>query len=452
MSGEARPSAALPTAPVDRWLAPMRRFLHVEAASGVVLLACTIVALAAANSPLAGWFASLWHAKVELAIGSFVISGDFGHLVVNDGLMSLFFFVVGLEIKRELVAGELRDRRKALLPVLAAVGGMAAPAAIYLALQGADPGRRGFAIPMATDIAFVVGVLALFGPRVPFGLKIFLLTLAIVDDLGAVVVIALGYSGALAWGWLAVAAACFLAAALLARIGVRRGGPYVLVGAAAWFATYQSGIHPTVAGVFLGLLTPARATLGEPAFAAIAADLAGRLRERDLTTAAARRDLAALRDAAREAVSPLARHEQRLHPWVAFGIMPLFALANAGVAFGTGGLLDPVSVAVMAGLVLGKPAGILLFSALSVASGATRLPDGVTWPMVAGGACLAGIGFTMALFLNSLAFPVAEFPRLETAGKLGIMAGSLISLLLGAALLALAIRARARREAATLPA
>jgi len=442
----------LESAPVDRWLAPLKRYLHVEAASGVVLLACTLLALAAANSPLAGWYASLWHAKVNLTIGRLVLTGDLGHLVVNDGLMALFFFVVGLEIKRELVKGELRDRRKALLPVLAAAGGMVVPAAIYLALQHEAPGQRGFAIPMATDIAFVVGVVALFGPRVPFGLKIFLLTLAIVDDLGAVVVIALGYSGPLAWGWIAAAVAGFLAAAGLGRIGVRKFGPYVLVGAFAWFATLQSGIHPTVAGVFLGLLTPARARLGEERFTAAVGDLAGRLRGRDLGDASARDDLAQLELVAREAVSPLARLERLLHPWVAFGIMPLFALTNAGVAFGSSRLFDPVSVAVVAGLVIGKPAGILLFSALSVRSGATRLPDGVTWPMAAGAACLAGIGFTMALFLNSLAFPVADFPALEMAGKLGIMAGSLVSALLGVALLALALRARARRDGAKPPA
>jgi NhaA family Na+:H+ antiporter len=446
MSEPAGRGSRVINAPVDRWFAPVRRYLHVEAASGIALLACTILALVAANSPLAGWFASLWHAHVNLTVGRFVLTGDLGHLVVNDGLMALFFFVVGLEIKRELVKGELRDRRKALLPVLAAVGGMVVPAAIYLALQRGTPGQRGFAIPMATDIAFVVGVVALFGPRIPFGLKIFLLTLAIVDDLGAVVVIALGYSGALSWGWIAAAIAGFLAAAGLGRIGVRKFGPYIVVGVFAWFATLQSGIHPTVAGVFLGLLTPARARLGETRFAAAVGDLGERLRGRDLSDAEARSDLAQLELVAREAVSPLARLERILHPWVAFGIMPLFALTNAGVVFGSSRILDPVAIAVVAGLVIGKPAGILFFSALSVATGATRLPDGVTWPMVAGAACLAGIGFTMALFLNSLAFPVEEFPQLEMAGKLGIMAGSLISLLLGAALLALAIRARARRD------
>ena len=408
-----RPASGAPVAPIERLLAPLRRLLHVESASGVVLLACTALALAAANSPLAASFAAFWHAPVALTLGPFTLAGDLGHLVVNDGLMALFFFVVGLEIKRELAVGELRDPRKALLPVVAAVGGMVVPAALFLLLQWGEPGQRGFAIPMATDIAFVVGFLALFGPRVPSGLKLFLLTLAIVDDLGAVVVIALGYSGPLALGWLAAAAAGLALVVALQRLGMRAVAPYVAVGAFVWLATLRCGVHPTVAGVFLGLLTPARPS-----------------------------------PAAGETEAPLVRLERALHPWVAFAIMPLFALANAGVAFDGSALREPVALAVVVGLFVGKPLGITLFSWLSVKSGATRLPAGVTWPMLIGGGCLAGIGFTMALFINGLAFPVAQFPQLEAAGKLGILIGSAASVLLGALLLALAFRAAAGRATA----
>jgi NhaA family Na+:H+ antiporter len=225
------------------------------------------VALTLANSPLAGWFAGLWKTPVSLALGSFTVSGDVGHLIVNDGLMTLFFFVVGLELKRELVHGDLRDPRKALLPVFAALGGVLMPAGIYLALQWGEPGQRGWAIPMATDIAFVVGFLALFGRRVPLGLKILLLTLAIVDDLVAVLIIAFVFTEAIAWSWLGAAAIAFALVVACHRIGVRALGVYVTLGAFIWLAFLESGVHPTVAGVLLGLLTPAQAWVGAQSFA-----------------------------------------------------------------------------------------------------------------------------------------------------------------------------------------
>ncbi|HVK13170.1 MAG TPA: Na+/H+ antiporter NhaA, partial [Gemmataceae bacterium] len=356
---------ALPVSPIHRWTAPVRRFLHVEAAGGIVLLACTAVALVMANTGAAKWFAGLWKSPVGLTVGSFTLAGDVGHLVVNDGLMAIFFFVVGLEIKRELVAGELREWRTALLPVVAALGGMVAPAAVYLVFQAGQPGQRGWAIPMATDIAFVVGVLALFGQRVPFGLKILLLSLAIVDDLGAVLLIALAFTDHLAWAWLGAAAAGLAVTYGLNRAGVRRVGVYVAVGTFVWFAVYKSGVHATVAGVLLGLLTPASAWVGDKPLAEVVGDVWRRLRgegpELDRPT-----DLHRLAFAAREGLSPLERLETGLHPWVAFGIMPLFALANAGVTVGGGGVADPVAVAVAAGLVVGKPVGILLFTWVAV--------------------------------------------------------------------------------------
>ncbi len=441
------PLTAFPAASVDRWLAPITRFLHIEAASGVALLACTAVALALANSPAAEWFAAIWKTPVSLSIGWFVIEGDVGHLIVNDGLMTVFFFVVGLEVKREIVHGELRDPRKALLPMFAAAGGVIVPAAFYLALQWGEPGERGWAIPMATDIAFVVGLLALFGKRVPLGFKILLLSLAIVDDIVAVLIIAFVFTETLSWTWLGVAAGAFVIVFGFNRAGVRSIGVYLLIGVFIWLAFLQSGIHPTVAGVLLGLLTPASAWIGKQTFADVlktAWERAGGESD-DLSDDPydPRVDVERTALAAREVLSPLHRLEFGLHPWVAFGIMPLFALANAGVALSLSSLGDPVAIAVAAGLTLGKPIGIISACVLAVWLRVSSLPEGVTWGMIAGGGCLAGIGFTMALFLNGLAFPVADFPAFETAGKIGTLAGSLVSAVLGAILLSSALRRRA---------
>jgi len=430
---------SLPVARVDRWLAPVTRFLHIEATSGVVLLACTAAALVVANSPMAAWVANVWKTPVSVSIGAFTLAGDVGHLIVNDGLMTIFFFVVGLEIKREIVHGELRDPKKALLPLFAALGGVMMPAAIYLALQWGEPGQRGWAVPMATDIAFVVGFLALFGKRVPFGLKILLLSLAIVDDLVAVLIIAFVFTETLVWAWLGWAAGAFGLVYAFHRIGVRSIGVYVLIGAFIWLAFLQSGVHPTVAGVLLGLLTPAHAWVGQKTLADVLM-AAWQRASGEGSDSGARADVGRTQFAAREAVSPLQRLEDGLHPWVAFVIMPLFALANAGVILSPSSLGEPVAVAVAAALALGKPVGILLLCVLAVRLRVTRLPDGVTWGMLTGGACLAGIGFTMALFLNALAFPVADFPAYEAAGKIGTLAGSIVSAVLGSVVLSAAVR------------
>jgi NhaA family Na+:H+ antiporter len=437
---------ALPDAPVDRWLAPVTRFLHIEAASGVVLLACTAAALALANSPAAEWLAAIWKTPVSFEIGGFALSGDVGHLIVNDGLMTIFFFVVGLEVKRELVHGELRDRRKALLPMFAALGGVVVPAAIYLAVQWGEPGQRGWAIPMATDIAFVVGLLALFGQRIPFGFKILLLSLAIVDDLVAVLIIAFVFTETIAWGWLGLAGGAFGIVYAFNRIGVRSVGVYLVAGAFIWLAFLQSGVHPTVAGVLLGLLTPAHAWIGQQTFADVLRQAWERASGESAVPHGADADVGRTQFAVREAVSPLHRLEHGLHPWVAFGIMPLFALANAGVVLSPSSLAEPVAMAVAAGLAVGKPVGILIACALAVRLQVSSLPEGVTWGMLAGGACLAGIGFTMALFLNALAFPAADFPAFEAAGKIGTLTGSLISAVLGAVILSSVLRQRAPIE------
>ena len=428
----------LPVQPIDRWLAPVNRFMHIEATSGILLILCAATALAIANSPYAKEFAAIWKMPIVVLFNEFTIANTFGHLIINDGLMTIFFFVIGLEVKRELVHGELRDPKKALLPIVAALGGMVGPALVYLAFQWSEPGQRGWAIPMATDIAFVVGLLALFGDRVPFSLKIFLLTLAIVDDLGAVLVIAFVLTEEIAFSWLLAAGFGFVLTYSLNLVGVRKVGVYVVVGIFIWLSFLKSGVHPTVAGVLLGLLTPAKALIGNPAFVEILQQTIAKAKRENLPPEQMLPSVERLSFAARETIAPVHRLETALHPWVAFFIMPIFALANAGVPLDPSAVREPVALAVSAGLVLGKPLGILAASTLAVSLGWTRLPEGVTWRMIAGGACLAGIGFTMALFINTLAFPVSEFPEKEAAGKIGVLAGSLVSGLLGSALLAAA--------------
>ena len=460
----------IPVPRVAKWLVPVKRFLHIEATSGIVLMLATLIALVIANSSLDQAFEKFWHTHVAFEFGKLKIDGHLGHLVVNDILMTIFFFVVGLEVKREVVAGELQDPRKAVLPIIGAIGGVIIPALIYLAMQFGQEGQRGWAIPMATDIAFVVGILALFGSRIPFGLKIFLLTLAIVDDILAVLVIATVFTETIAWSYLFMALAGFALCALLNRIGVRQVPIYVIVGAVIWVGFYKAGIHPTIAGVALGLMTPATAWIGRKTFLEAMTDFWDRIRqdqdhnqnqnqeqehehefrhehehehdhgngqghENGLGHGQVPVNLEQLRFLARESHSPLHRLEMGLHPWVAYAIMPIFALANAGVELDPVALTSGVSIAVAMGLALGKPLGIFLSCFLAVRMGWTKLPSGVNWPIFLGGACLGGIGFTMALFLNALSFPVDDYPALEGAGKIGTLVGSALSAVLGTLLL-----------------
>ncbi|HUF48744.1 MAG TPA: Na+/H+ antiporter NhaA [Vicinamibacterales bacterium] len=422
----------LPDRPVTRLTRPFERFMHIEASAGLVLLAATLVALAAANSGLAGAYHAFWDEHLTVRTGPLVLDYPRWYWV-NDGLMAVFFFVIGLEIKRELVWGELRDRRAVRLPLAAAAGGVIVPVAIYLLMQPALPGRAGWAVPMATDIAFVVGCLALLGPRVRPGLKVLVLSLAIIDDILAVTVIAVFFNSGLSVGWMAGAVAGFALIALLNRLGVRAIGVYVFVGAGIWLCTLKSGVHPTVAGALLGLLTPASAWLGDASLVRVAEQVLRRLRRSvaDDGQGVRRADLEQLAFASTEAVSPLDRLEARLHPWVGFAIMPIFALANAGIAVEVSRLTDPVALSVAVALVVGKPAGIVAAVALVVAAGWARLPDGVSWATLTGAGCLAGIGFTMALFLASLSLDGQTL----NAAKAGILLGSAVSLTLGLGLL-----------------
>jgi NhaA family Na+:H+ antiporter len=405
---------------------PIRTFLSTESAGGLVLLAATVTALVWANLPLG--YESFWTTEIALSVGSFEIAEDLRHWV-NDALMVIFFFVVGLEIKRELVVGELNDARKAFLPAIAALGGMAGPALLYFALNPGGAAAGGWGIPMATDIAFAVGVLALLSRRVPIGLKVFLLSLAIVDDIGAILVIALFYSSGLQLSWLMGAGLLLGAILILRRLRVYWVPIYVVLGAVVWFATFESGVHATIAGVALGLLTPARPS--DP----------GGFKDvlREANELPSEPDAQSLREIAlqgNEVVSVAERLEHLLHPWTSFLVIPVFALANAGLRLSPGtigdGVTSRVAMGIMVGLVAGKIVGISLASWLAIRSGIARLPDGVTWRHIIGGSAVAGIGFTVSLFITGLAF---SDPALVADSKIGILIGSIIAGLIGSAIL-----------------
>ncbi|MBW3614286.1 MAG: Na+/H+ antiporter NhaA [Actinobacteria bacterium] len=418
----------------------LRRFFETEASGGIVLLVAAVVALAWVNLGWRDSYEALWHTELGIRLGdSLGLSLDLRHWV-NEGLMAIFFFVVGLEIKREMVVGELRHWRTAALPALAAVGGMVVPAAIYLLITAPGPGARGWGIPMATDIAFALGVAVLLGRRVPSGLKLFLLTLAIVDDIGAIAVIAIFYAGELNPLGLAVAAALLAAVVALRKAGVTHVAVYVLVGVGVWLGIHASGVHATVAGVVLGLLTPARPLKPGLVVREWAESLS------DDPTPAETADMTRM---ARQSVSVAERLEHRLHPLTSFAIVPLFALANAGVVLSGAGLGGPSSARVAAGvalgLVVGKPLGILAGAWLAVRTRLGALPDAVGWAELAGAGMLAGIGFTVSLFVSELAFADAD---LVAGAKIGVLAASAMASALGAAALVAARRARASSQGA----
>lgn len=378
----------------------IRQFLRLEAAGGIILIAVAIVAMFMANTPLH----TLYHAFLNVPISV----GVLGHVIdkplawwINDALMALFFLTVGLEVKRELIQGSLAGYDKAVFPAIAACGGMLAPALIYLLFNGADAvARHGWAIPTATDIAFALGVMALLGKRVPLGLKVFLLALAIIDDLGAIVIIALFYTDALSVPALGAAAALVAVLALMNRSRVAKTSLYMIVGVGLWAAILASGIHATLAGVILGFMIPLKARQGDP--------LSERL-------------------------------EHGLHPWVAYFILPLFAFANAGVSLqgvSLGGLTSMLPLGIATGLLIGKPLGIFTFSFLAVKLGIARLPEGVGFRQVFAVSVLCGIGFTMSMFIATLAFGSTD-AAFGVYSRLGILLGSTLAALLGYSLLRL---------------
>jgi NhaA family Na+:H+ antiporter len=422
----------IPPAPIDRVTRPLARFMHVEASSGVVLLLCTLVALGLANSSLGPAYLAFWKTKVGFVFGDVALRYSLQHWI-NDALMAVFFFVIGLEVKREMVLGELRDPRRAALPIAAAIGGMIVPALLYLLLIGDRPGQEGWGIPMATDIAFVVGCMAVLGSRIPPTLRVLLLTLAIADDIGAILVIAIGYTADLDLAMLAGGGFGIAVVALLSRLGVRSFGIYTAVGAVTWYCFHESGVHATIAGVILGLQTPARSYLDRTALGRFLTEIdEGHVKDAG--------GVGRVMRVARESVSPLDYLMHALHPWVAFVIMPVFALANAGVKVDPASLTHPLAIAVALGLLLGKPIGILVISWLAVKVRLTTLPEGVTWPVLAAAGFLAGIGFTMAIFIAGLAL---GGELLDTA-KVGILAGSGLAALIGMAALARLLAPQAR--------
>ena len=366
-------------------------------------MAAAVIALAVDNSPLSRVYTDFFHTRVLVQIGTFALDKTV-LLVINDGLMAVFFLLVGLEIKREVLAGELSTRQTALLPAFAAAGGMLVPGLIYLAINAGNPtAMKGWAIPTATDIAFALGVLALLGSRVPASLKVFLLALAIIDDLGAIIIIALFYTANLSFAALAAAAAGIVALIALNRSGIQRIAPYILVGVFVWLFVLKSGVHATLAGVVVALAVPMTSdeTDGE---------------------------------------TTLHRLEHMLHPWVAYGILPLFAFANAGVSlagvtFAT--LMQPIPLGILLGLVVGKTIGIAGASWLAVRAGWCAKPEGANWQQMIGVAMLGGIGFTMSLFIGMLAFPD---PSYAAAIRLGVLTGSILAAMIGSAILIHAVR------------
>lgn len=415
---------------------PLERFFRIEAASAVLLLGAAVAALACENSRLRGPFRALLHTPLGLRVGAWRFERSL-EWVVNDVLMVVFFFVVGMEIRREIHHGELSTPRRAALPFAAALGGMLAPAAVFLLIAGHGASRAGWGVPMATDIAFAVGAFAALGRRVPPALRVLLLALAVIDDLGAIVVIAVFYSGGVKALGLGIAALGVLSIFAMQAIGVRRKGSYILPGAVVWLGFYRSGLHPTLAGVVIGFITPVRAWLGPHGFRYAVSQAVENLSERARSTADDPAFAAALRrvdSARREALSPAVSLIESLHPWVAFVIMPLFALANAGVSLDGASLQGAplrVSLGVTAGLLLGKPLGVLVACALALRLGVASLPVGIGARQLAVLGVTAGIGFTMSLFTGHLAFHDAT---LLANAKVGVLAGSV-----GAAVLALSL-------------
>ena len=403
-----------------------------EAAGGAVLLLFTVAALALSNSPWSQEFLQAWEVLVGFQIGGWEFARTLREWI-NDGLMTLFFFLVSLELKRELILGELRNPRMAALSISAAVGGMAVPAGIYLLLQYGQPGQHGWGTVMATDTAFVIGCLALLGSRIPHSLRVFMLSLAIVDDIGAIIVVAVGYSSSVDWNGLVVAGLGIGVVRLMAHLGFRGFPIYFLAGGLIWLAVDASGIHPTVTGVILGLMTPARRWVSDARLYAILGKvIAHPVGVEGSQDTADRETLQVAEIAARETLSPIERLEIGLHPWVVFVIMPLFAFANAGLALSFDDFGSSITVAVFAGFIAGKPIGIVLSSWIAVRLGVAALPHGLDWRLVAGGGLLAGIGFTMALFIANLAFSA----ELIESAKLGILLASICCAAAGLALLA----------------
>ena len=449
-SGQDLPRAQLLT---QRAFATVERFMHIQASSGIVLLVAAAIALIWANSAFAPSYHALWHMPLSIGLGNLNFSQPL-HFWINDVLMTVFFLVVGMEVKREIHEGSLSNPRQAMLPIAAAAGGVMVPALIYAALNLGSPGLHGWAIPTATDIAFAVGLLALLGRSIPSNVRIFLLALAIIDDIVAILIIALFYSEGLEPMGFVVAGVGVLIVLAFQRMGIGNAFAYVIPGAVLWAGMLMTGAHPTLAGVVLGMMTPVIPVRMRERPMDMLARIAGELTGRGTT---AGRDLdemsthlRSLRLAQREILPPVVRVQHALHPWVAFGVMPIFALANAGITLDGIDLsvsgAQWVTVGVILGLVVGKPIGIVGATWLMVRLGLSALPAGVSWAGIWLIGLFAGVGFTMSIFIGMLAF---SDPNLLGAAKLGVLAGSVIAAVLGLIWGAFLVRrARARQLAA----
>lgn len=429
------PAIPRPQVLIEGALSALERFSRIEAVSGIVLLLAAIVALIWANSPAADSYEHFWNTPVTLGLGDYSVSRSL-HFLVNDGLMTIFFLVVGAEIRQEIKDGALANLKLATLPLGAALGGVLMPALIYTLLNHGTAAASGWAVPTATDIAFAVGVLALLGKSIPGGVRILLLALAIIDDIVAILIIAVFYTASLDYMGLVIAVGGLALVLLFQRMGIGKAVVYLVPGAIVWFGLLKTGVHPTLAGVMLGLMTPvnSRPTRERPL------DTIGRtlneLMERFSHSAESPQQVAKplqqLKQAQREILPPVQRVQAGLHPWVAFGVMPLFALANAGVSLQGFSLDDPLAhgvfMGVMLALVLGKPVGVLLASFVLVKLNICKLPDGVTWAGVTLVGLLAGIGFTMSIFISSLAFSDAA---LLSAAKLSVLTASSLAAVIG---------------------
>lgn len=427
----------LPDEIADWVTKPLARFLRIEAAAGVLLFAAAVLAMTLSNSAWSVPFLEFWQLEVGLRLGPLEFSRSIQHWI-NDGLMTLFFFVIALELKRELVLGELNNPKAVALPLAAAIGGMIIPASVYVGVTAGQPGSHGWGTVMATDTAFVMGCLALFGSRVPPSLRLFLLSLAIFDDVGAILLVAGGYSEDFNLYALTLAAGALAAVAGLARVGIRSIPVYFLMGSVVWLCFDASGVHATISGVILGLMTPTGIWVSDRRLRAILDRLL--LQPRRLALGTSDQDRRRVRQAGRalsESLSPVERLEMMLHPWVGFCVMPLFALANAGVIIKGEEFGRPVPMAILGGLVLGKPIGVLGFTWLAVTTRLGVKDPQLSWPFLVAGAFLTGIGFTMSLFIADLAFA----PDMLIGAKLGVMSASVCSASLGLLMLLLLTRA-----------
>ncbi len=421
----------LPKEYIDWIVAPITRFIKVEAAAGVILFLVTALTLVLSNTSFNHFLIEFWETPAGFQFGTFSFSRTL-HGWINDAVMTLFFFLIALELKRELVLGELKSPRLAMLSVSAALGGMIVPALVYLVFQYGEVAQGGWGTVMASDTAFIIGCLALLGRKISKSLRVFMLSLAVVDDIGAILVVAIGYGSELNWFAIGLALIGVLLVQVVAFLGIRSILLFMLIGAFIWLAIDHSGVHPTVTGVILGLLTPTKRWVSDERLHtimdSIVAYAPGDHWSGDTPDRQALRTAEA---AARETLSPVERLEMILHPWVGFVVMPLFAFANAGVVFSEVQLDYSLNMAVVAGFILGKPVGVLLFSWVAVKTKLAIKPVSMSWPVITGGGLLAGIGFTMALFIANLAF---DAEQLDTV-KLSILFASVLSAITGCAVL-----------------